>query len=374
MKKLITRILITINVVIILAMMVTGFAYYLNPVTWGWLAEAGYAFPLPLICNMLMMVVWVCFRLRYVIIPFVGMLICYVPVMKYTPINVTTEAPENHIRVMSYNTLNLGYGILQGEGKGYDEAMHEFFEYVKSCNADIICLQEALLNDFSKSVMEEVMGKDSLYVDSLKKGDHCAMMLISRYPIKKKECIEYESAGNHSGAFTLDVNGKEVIVINNHLETNAFSIEEKTHFSDVVHGNQGKKALVGESKFVLTKLTDAAKKRAPQAQAVASYIRMHEGRTMIVCGDFNDIPLSYANHTISNGLTDCFAAAGNGPGFSFHHNAMRVRIDNIMVSSDITPYRCWIDSSVEMSDHYPIICDISLPTPLPEPSLPSQPS
>ena len=77
---------------------------------------------------------------------------------------------------------------------------------------------------------------------------------------------------------------------------------------------------------------------------------------MILCGDFNDSPISYAHRTLDKVLTDCYVATGNGPGISYHHNAIFVRIDNIMCSSHWTPYGCKVDRSARHSDHYPIYC------------------
>ena len=78
---------------------------------------------------------------------------------------------------------------------------------------------------------------------------------------------------------------------------------------------------------------------------------------IIVCGDFNDSPVSYTHHRIAScGLTDAFVAAGNGLGRSFNRDAIVVRIDNILHSKHWKAYRCEVDDSNKDSDHYPIAC------------------
>lgn len=362
MKKLTIRLFIFINVVIIIGMTVTGFAGWLSPITWGWLAEAGYAFPVFAIMNVLMIVFWVMFKLRYVLIPVLGMIICFVPTRTYCPYNLGGETPSGCIRVASYNTW--GWGT-SSEITATDEEKanmrHKILEYLSEIGADVVCLQESGYNWDVLHYIDSLIVPQMPYHDTIMTGsNHSQVMLFSRFPIVRKEVIKYETKGNISGAFTLNVNGRNVIVVNNHLETNSFSTDEKENFSDVIRGNQGRKAMAKESKFIVSKLTEQAKIRAPQADAVASFIRMHANTPLIVCGDFNDIPLSYTHNTIAEGLTDCFVATGTGLGFSYHKNSMRVRIDNIMCSEHFTPYNCRIDDSIDASDHYPIICDLLL--------------
>ena len=111
-----------------------------------------------------------------------------------------------------------------------------------------------------------------------------------------------------------------------------------------------------ESKKLIDKLSEYAKKRAPQVNAVAHYIDEHKGKSIILCGDFNDNPISYTHRTLAKRLTDCYVASGNGPGISYHRNGFYVRIDNIMCTSDWQPYGCTVDNKIKTSDHYPIIC------------------
>ena len=100
----------------------------------------------------------------------------------------------------------------------------------------------------------------------------------------------------------------------------------------------------------------AAKKRTPQVEAINKFIEAHPGKIFVVCGDLNDTPISYTHHTISKNLTDCFVASGNGPGFTYEKNGMLVRIDYMLCSKNWQPYACTVDKSVDISDHYPVVC------------------
>ena len=161
--------------------------------------------------------------------------------------------------------------------------------------------------------------------------------------------------GNLSGAFLLDIDGDDVVVICNHLETTGLTLEERENFKDMLKGNLESHTVKTESKRLIDQLGESARTRAPQAQAVARYIRKHAYQSVICMGDFNDSPLSYAHHTIDKELTDCYVASGNGPGISYHLSGFYVRIDNIFCSDDWEPYGCTVDRSVKASDHYPIM-------------------
>ena len=80
---------------------------------------------------------------------------------------------------------------------------------------------------------------------------------------------------------------------------------------------------------------------------------------MIVCGDFNDVPNSYAYHTIGNGMKNAFAETGVGLGRTFTGIAPTLRIDNIFadIRFDVLQY---IRVKKKLSDHFPILTDLKL--------------
>ena len=78
---------------------------------------------------------------------------------------------------------------------------------------------------------------------------------------------------------------------------------------------------------------------------------------VIVCGDFNDVPNSYAYQTIGSGLQNTFVEKGSGLGTTFTGIAPTLRIDNIFTSKTFTVNQ-FIRIPVKLSDHYPIIADL----------------
>lgn len=247
---------------------------------------------------------------------------------------------------MSYNVHNFAS---DNAPEGHDNPI---LEYIINSDADIVCLQEAVITDNLRDAVKDVYN----YVDSVrsKNGGDC-LVLLSKYPIKSSERIEYESKNNVSAAFRVVVDEEIVTVINNHFETSGLSLADRAGFKDMVKGKAGSDTVRAESKRLAVKLGESAKIRAPQAEAVAEYVR-NSGDNVILCGDFNDNPISYTHRTLARELTDCYVESGNGPGISYHHNAIFVRIDNIMCSKLWQPYKCKVDRSIGYSDHYPIYC------------------
>lgn len=339
------------NIASIVIMLLAGYSGYLNPANHFFLANIGLAFPIFLFINFGFLVFWLIFKPKGVLIPLLGFLICYQPVRAYIPFNINHPVPDGAIKVLSFNVWAFNGGNEEGK-------LNPILQYLQEQKADIVCLQEASpCNDIKQETIDSVMGRLYEYSDTscIKAGDD-ALVIYSHFPIIHKEKIAYKSAGNHTAAFTLNVKGEDVVVINNHLETVGLSIEDKENFKTMIKGETKRDRAEFESKRLADKLGDAAKIRAPQARAIAQFIRKHSYQSIICVGDFNDGSLSYTHRIISDGLTDCYIATGNGPGISYHQAGFYVRIDNIMCSKDWEPYGCKVDSKIKASDHYPIYC------------------
>lgn len=340
------------NVATIIIMFLVGYSDYLNPMNHPMLSNLGLLFPVFLVINLGFLFFWLLFKLRYALIPFLGFVVCYVPVRKYIPLNMSDEAPKGAIKVLSYNVWNYGDDEME-EGE-----INPVIDYIRKQDADIVCLQEAMPNSDSKvAQIDSILKPMYPYYDMTchPNGGDC-LVVFSKYPIRSKEQIKYESRGNLSVAYRLEINKREVLLINNHLETTGLSLEERAQFKKMLKGKLRTGTAEQTSKTLVAKLGEATKKRAPEAEAVAAYVKQHRGMSIILCGDFNDGPISYAHRIIADKLVDCYVESGNGPGISYHRSGFFVRIDNIMCSKDWSPYGCKVDDKISNSDHYPIIC------------------
>ncbi|MDE5986992.1 MAG: endonuclease/exonuclease/phosphatase family protein, partial [Prevotella sp.] len=232
MKKATTNILLAANIIIVAMMLATGFAGYLNPATFTYLQLSGFAFPAFLAANAAFVAVWLFVDWKRVYVPALGFLLAYSPVMTYFPVNTYKDVPEDALKVLSFNVYAFNTDDAP-EGEP-----NPILEYITQSEADIVCIQE----------FTHIVGQDSLwhemeriyqYNDTLK-GDSAGSVTVamySKYPIKAKEKLHIRSSKNAAGVFTVEMDGRQVKVINAHLETVGFTNEDKSKFSQIVHGN-----------------------------------------------------------------------------------------------------------------------------------------
>ncbi len=349
-KKFALQMVAGANIATLLVMLLVGYSGHLNPARHASLSNINLLFPVFLLLNLAFLIFWVVFRLKYALIPIMGFILCYQPVRAYIPLNIPSEVPDDAIKVLSYNVWSFADWEDQSRG-------NPIIRYIADQKADIVCLQEASCSPKTQADLDKIIGGIYEYSDTscIREGEN-TLAIYSRFPIVHKEKILYKSVGNHSAAFTLNIHGENVVVVNNHLETMGFSPADKANFKMMMKGEMGGNSAKRESYRLMDKLSAAARIRAPQAEAVRQFIKKRNYQSIICVGDFNDTPLSYTHNTIAENLVDCYIASGNGPGISYHNSGFYVRIDNIMCSDDWKPYRCKVDDKITTSDHYPIYC------------------
>ena len=142
------------------------------------------------------------------------------------------------------------------------------------------------------------------------------------------------------------------------MESFKLTMEDRTRYSSLIKSfsSDGLDDLKGAFE---QKLGPAFRIRAKQAEAVSEEIKNAKGDYVLVCGDFNDTPISYAHRTIQGDLADAFAESGRGMGITYNQNFFWFRIDNILHSPNMTSMNCSVDK-VAYSDHYPLWCYLKL--------------
>lgn len=101
----------------------------------------------------------------------------------------------------------------------------------------------------------------------------------------------------------------------------------------------------------------AAAVRAEQTDRLAAVVR-RAGRPLVVGGDFNSPPGSYAERRMSSLLESAFAAGGSGFGWSFPSPFPVLRIDHLFASRDLRVLDCRV-LPLRASDHRPVVADLA---------------
>ena len=356
LKTITINIIAGANVATVLLMMLSGYADRFNPVDHPVLSCMGMVFPVLLIANLLFLFFWLTFKWKKIWIPILGFALVYFPLTLYMPMHSTQEVPEGTIKLISYNVCTYG-----GNYK-YEKGFETVYEYLKEQDADIVCLQEDV-DSWRRYVMQwykKIYAYNDTTIFDPQDASFNGVGIHTKFPILKKERIKYKSSANGSVAYFLKVNNDTIIVINNHLEGTNLSKEDRAKYQKMIKGEMVKDTAKAETLFLLDKLGKQAAIRAPQAEAVHDYIESHRNYPIIVCGDFNDSPISYSRRTIAQGLTDCFQETGKGIGLSYNQKGFYFRIDHILCSEQFKPYNCNIDNEMDASDHYPISCRLKI--------------
>lgn len=351
------RIIFYVNILLIFAIVGVAYAGYVSPVTCGYCSTITLSFPFFVIINILFLVLWLIVRRKYSFLPICGMLLCAGPIRSYCPLNLPTDVPDDALKVLSYNTLSFGHSRDA-------DTVFPIFDYIKACDADIACLQESGGTSVS---LEKAIKHISIYehydTAMVGKSNYHSLLTLSKYPIVGHYNIPMESNSNGALASWVKMKDDTIIVINVHLESNSLTETDKKEYEEVLRelkDNEVKgEQIKAQSHKMMGKLMAASVIRSSEAEALVRFITQHKGEDIILCGDFNDNPLSYTNHQIDKVLNNCYVASGNGPGISYYAKGYNVRIDNIYASDGWKSYGAKVDDSIKSSDHYPIFCYLS---------------
>lgn len=346
-----------INIFTLLLLLSSFLSWGISPARTLIFAYLGLAFPFILMVNLLLLVFW-CIISKWKIALFnvIVLAICYSPITTYFPINIFSGTPpEGSIKILSYNVRGFNWEL----NKKWSADM-PMVQYLKSVDADIICMQEYVVSTSDKHAstrnLQKVLKVYPYYsVIPLRPSNgryEYGLACFSKYPIKSILSIPIVSSDNGVALYKIEVNGKIITVINNHLESNRLTSADKKLYKDFLRARDSHK-LDEVTQSLENKLGSAFRKRAPQVNMVARYVEEQTTDAIIVCGDFNDSPISYSYKTIKKDLLDSYAETGFGPGITYHENYFWFRIDFIMHSRNLKAYKCTVDK-VKFSDHYPI--------------------
>ena len=250
---------------------------------------------------------------------------------------------RQRLTVLTYNTHRMG-GFCKPE-------KNAVIQYLKTADADIVCLQEVeVYNDEAYLTESELMHVFSRYpyhyVDFTVRNRrrNFGHAIFSRYPLLNRRRVEYQSRSNSSLVADVVVKGDTVRLISNHLESTRLEqrdIDSVFHTYSLSHGD------------LESKLKNSASLRRKQAKTVRREIKQSPFPVVVV-GDFNAIPWSYTYLAIRGTLKDCFLHCSNlqlGRTMDYLH--LPLRIDYVLCSSSLTPWTFSIDQP-QGSDHFPV--------------------
>lgn len=244
-----------------------------------------------------------------------------------------SKFPKSCIKVMSYNIANSNNTSLVDT-----IALHR---------PTILCLQEY------KSGAEDIWQRlGSKYTTTANGKSDFSCEIFTNQRILKQGRIDSLPRFNAIWADIL-VDKDTLRVVNLHLQSTTITAQDM----EFVEGHKYvlDSARNHKIKSIADKLVDNTIYRSNQAKKVREFIDQCAGKKMIVCGDFNDVPLSFSYNIIAEPLVNTFVEAGSGYVYTFDGFFKLMAIDHMLVSDQFDVLSYEVDYTLQESDHYPII-------------------
>lgn len=333
-------------------------APFTDPNTWWIPAFSGLFMPVILAGNIFLLFFWGFHKKRWVILPLLAIGLNYNYLIssfqwpwKKLPQSIQNK---NNLIIASYNIEGF-YSIAHSSDK------YSLARLVEKKYIDILCLQEHCEESNADSTL--IFRRTGLPFRAVffnRRTDWAVfgITIYSRYPIVRMGKIDFGSERNAAMWADIKVNEHDTIrIINNHLQTTDISLNRKkfNEYKSIKNWHGQARVLV----TLLEQLKNNFQIRAHQAQQVRQVIDTTK-YPIILCGDFNDTPISYAyNHVKGNDFGDGFRNCGQGYGHSFNGIKGLLRIDFIAYQSWFRGIE-YTSPHLPWSDHNPVIMKLAL--------------
>lgn len=312
------------------------------------------------------LIFWIYTKPVFSLLSVVSILICWTPVQHLFQLRFSGFLPlqkENgNVRIMSWNVEHFEIGNKKQGIKNKTEMLN----LIRNYNPDIAFFQEMVGSDYHSTAQNYIPDfKDTLHFKDYhftynSKLDydnehHFGLIIFSKYPIINKQDVSYPPHDYNSTFQYADIllNKDTVRVFNIHLQSLKFDKDNRNYLEQP--GISGEKN-IQNSRSIIVKLKKGYLLRAIQSNRIKEAIEKSP-YPVIVCGDFNDVPNSYAYYTIGKNLHNVFYEKGSGTGRTFSGISPTLRIDHIFVDQQFKVNH-FLRISKKLSDHYPLIADI----------------
>ena len=325
-KHNLNRILFIINSLLLLLLLVSYIVPKVNPEFFWYISLLGIIFPFLLILNTLFAVYWIISWKKYfwanVVIITLGLShIDKIVANQKNQIDYEelSELQNNKkhqfdqlINIMTYNVRLFN----QNENLNDDKIENKILDMVKKEKPDILCFQEFNLTEKTKEIFN---------LFNYKRNNDNKLQILTNYKVLKSGYIQSKNICIYKDIVLNDT----IRIYNIHLQSNWVKTMKYSY-----------------------------QKRVNEAIKIKKHINKSP-YPVIICGDFNDTPISYTYSQLKNGLLDSFEESGIGIGNSYV-SIPTLRIDYILHSKEYKSYN-YKKNKYKLSDHYPISCDILIP-------------
>jgi vancomycin resistance protein VanJ len=357
LRKFVRNILLVINAILAVLLIISYISVYISPAACWIFAFITLAYPFILMLNILFIIFWIIFRKWYFTLSLLCILLGWNSFKRYFQLQFKNQNPvvmENSIKLLTYNVRLFNYYQWNKDTTTWNSII----DYIHKEDPDIVCFQEFVtlpgthhdLNHLKK-LFEPLTYSHVYYTDNVPGKLNFGMATFSKYPIVNKKRIDFEESLNGSTSSDVVIHGDTVRVFNCHLQ----SIRLRNDYNDLLDNlfSRDSDEQLDELKEISIRMKQAYIQRAKQVDILVKHINSSPF-PVIVCGDFNDTPVSYTYNKIAAKLEDAFIKSGSGIGNTYRGNFPYVRIDYVLYSP---PFKSeyYHTEKIQWSDHYPVV-------------------
>ncbi len=365
---MIKKLFYTCNILVLAALIASCLACYIDPSVFWPLQFLGLAFPFIVLFAILFLLISAGARTLIFWVNLAAIMLSWPFIKTIVSLHSDQEETPKAIKVMSYNVRNFDLYNWSGNKATRSDIM----QLIRAEAPDIICFQEYYTDDnefkdteylrdslgYAHHYMRITFDKDTK-TENARRSNHMqwGLAIFSRYDIVDKGLVQLgQSNANQCMYADLRIDGHLLRVYNTHLQSIHLGYDD---YDTIEELSENQSTSWRKLKNILRKMKRATAARAHQARTLQEAIARYQG-PRVLCGDFNDAPVSYTYHTISRGMQDAFVARGMGFGSSFATRLGVYRIDFMLTDPAIAIHSCRTIHR-RLSDHYPIVATLTLP-------------
>jgi endonuclease/exonuclease/phosphatase family metal-dependent hydrolase len=336
-----------LNLLLVLVTLLCYLSPYVPPARFSWLGILGTGYPILVICHVFFLLFWAWQWKNYWWYSALALLTGVMYLGHFFGIQTSPVLSADNIRIATYN---IGSFYNLNTGKRPDTA--GFNRLIWATDADVLCLQEVALKT---SVLDRHLKKyRSLTAYPYRfwqKGT--SAVIFSKFPIVNQGQIKLDTYVNGCIFVDLNVHGRKIRVYTIHLQSNKITVATNDLASE---GDLSEKETWSKAKHIVDRVRNVAGVRAKQAAIIKAH-QEQSPHPAVICGDFNETPLSYTYRQLSAGMQDAFYSAGSGLGFTYSGKYPFLALDYILADRTFNIYYSKVVRS-SYSDHYLVVSDI----------------
>ena len=342
MKKFFHYIIFFLNSFALFGILFSLISPFINPNVFWPISFFGLFFPVFVIILFIFSMFWFFYNRKYMWINLIFLLISTVYLSRFISINSSDDSNGEEINIMSYNVRAFNKDNWLKIENVYKETM----KFANKEEVDIFCIQEY---DNTKKYINSNFKYSTIELEGSKENQH--MVIYSNYEIIN-DTINNGMEDMHNTCIFSDIVTKTgtIRVYNVHLASNFFSNNDLRFMSSP-------KLETDKALGVTKRLRKSFESRGKQVQIIKRHIDNSPYPT-IICGDFNDTPVSYAYQNLGKKKLDGFLESGNGFGATFTKIPF-LRIDYILYDKQFSSSD-FITHQEILSDHKAVSCKIKL--------------